>query len=73
MSLRELQEQSPLIDWRGHFEDALRIVKRKVTDKERVVVYAPEFLSKLTAIVKEYNKTDDGKMWVTFYNIFKAM
>lgn len=62
MSLRELQEQSPLIDWRGHFEDAFRVVKRKVTDKERVVVYAPEFLTKLTYIVKDYSKTDDGKM-----------
>lgn len=62
MTLKELQDQAPLIDWRAHFEDALRIVKRKVTEKERVVVYAPDYLTKLTFIVKEYNKTDDGKM-----------
>lgn len=62
MTLKELQEKAPLIDWRAHFEDALRIVKRKVSEKERVVVYAPEYLTKLTSIVKEYNSTDDGKM-----------
>lgn len=62
MTLRELQEKAPMIDWRAHFEDALRIVKRKVTQKERVVVYAPEYLEKLTNIVKKYNATDDGKM-----------
>lgn len=64
MTLKELQEKAPLIDWRAHFEDALRIVKRKVTEKERVVVYAPEYLTKLTVIVKDYNSSNDGKMYV---------
>lgn len=62
MTLRELQDMAPVIDWRAHFEDALRIVNRKVTEKERVVVYAPEYLTKLTKIVQEYNATDDKKM-----------
>lgn len=62
MTLVELQEIAPFIDWRDHFEDALRLVKRKVTEKERVVVYAPEYLTKLTKIVTEYNATADGKM-----------
>lgn len=62
MTIYELQEIAPFINWREHFADALRIVKRKVTDKERVVVYAPEYLKKLTIIVTEYNKTIDGKM-----------
>lgn len=64
MTLKELQEKAPLIDWRAHFEDALRIVKRKVTENERVVVYAPEYLAKLTVIVKDYNSSNDGKMYV---------
>lgn len=62
MTLKELQDRAPMIDWRAHFEDALRSVKRKVTEKERVVVYAPEYLEKLTGIVKEYNATVNGKM-----------
>lgn len=62
MTLRELQDKAPLIDWRDHFDNALRLIHRKVTEKERVVVYAPEYLTKLTGIVKDYNSTDDGKM-----------
>lgn len=62
MTLSELQDCAPFIDWRDHFEDALRLVKRKVTEKERVVVYAPQYLIKLTKIVCEYNATTDGKM-----------
>lgn len=67
MTLRELQDLAPFINWRDHFEDALRLVNRKVTDKERVVVYAPEYLEKLTAIIKEYNSTNNGKMYVNSY------
>lgn len=63
MTLRELQDLAPFINWRAHFEDALRLVNRKVTDKERVVVYAPEYLEKLTDIIKKYNATNDGKMY----------
>lgn len=62
MTLRELDKLAPFISWRDHFEDALRLVNRKVTEDERVVVYAPDYLKKLTEIVKEYNSTDKGKM-----------
>ena len=62
LTLTELQEKAPFLNWRDHFEDALRLVKRKITDKEKVVVYAPEFLEKLTELVKEYNATDEKKM-----------
>lgn len=62
MTMRELQDMAPIIDWRAHFDDALRIVKHRVTEKERVVVYAPEYLKNLTKIVQEYNATDDKKM-----------
>lgn len=48
--------------WREYFEDALRLVNRKVTVKENVVVYAPEYLTKLTEVLKEYNKSDAKKM-----------
>lgn len=70
MSIRELQDLAGFIDWRAHFEDALRLVGRKVTDKERVVVYAPDYLEKLTSIVKEYNSTDNGKMYVYLFYIY---
>lgn len=40
----------------------MRLVNRKITWKENVVVYAPEYLKKLTAVIKEYNASDDKKM-----------
>lgn len=50
------------IDWRQFFEDAMRVVNRKVTSKEKIVVYAPEYLIKLSGLIKEYNATKRGKM-----------
>lgn len=62
MTLRELQQRSPFIDWQDHLDDAFRKVKRKITDKEEVVVYAPDYLKNLSLIVLEYNSTEEGRM-----------
>lgn len=50
------------IDWRKFFEDAMRVVNKKITSKEKIVVYAPEYLMKLSQLIKEYNATQEGKM-----------
>lgn len=73
MTLKELQERAPMIDWRGHFEDALRIVKRKITEKEHVVVYAPQYLENLTSIIREYNATNDGKIILHNYLMWQTV
>lgn len=52
------------IDWRRFFEDAMHVVNKKVTPKEEVVVYAPEYLKNLVLLVKEYENTTEGKMYV---------
>lgn len=62
MSLQELQERAPFINWRNHFEDAFRIVKKKISDKEMVVVYAPEYLKNLSVIISNYTANDTGKV-----------
>lgn len=62
MTLIELQEKAPFINWREHFEDAFRLVNRKISDKEKVVVYAPTYLKNLTKLIKNYTRTDEGKM-----------
>lgn len=54
------------IDWRRFFEDAMHVVNKKVTPKEEVVVYAPEYLKNLVLLVKEYENTTEGKMYVVF-------
>lgn len=62
MTISELQKISSFINWREHFADAFSIINRKVTDDELVVVYAPEYLKKLTIVVNEYSQTTKGKM-----------
>lgn len=62
MSLTELQDLAPFINWREHFEDAFRLVNRKIGEKEKVVVYAPTYLKNLTLLINNYTRTDDGKM-----------
>lgn len=62
MTLTELQDLAPFINWRDHFEDAFRLVGRKISEKEKVVVYAPTYLKNLTLLINNYTRTDDGKM-----------
>jgi neprilysin len=62
MTLTQLQEDAPFINWREHFEDAFRLVNRKISEKEKVVVYAPGFLKNLTPLIKNYTRNDEGKV-----------
>jgi endothelin-converting enzyme len=50
------------MSWQKYFQDAMSPIKRKVTGKEMVVVYAPEYLGKLSAIVTNYTLRAEGKM-----------
>lgn len=52
------------MSWQKYFSDAMRPVERNITGKEKVVVYAPEYLTKLAALVANYTKSAEGKMWV---------
>lgn len=67
MTLQELQELAPFIDWRALFEDAFRVVRRKISAKEQVVVYVPEYLADLNQIMSEYNATAEGRIVVGNY------
>lgn len=62
MPITELQEKASFINWRDYFQEALRIVNKKISDRERVVVYAPEYLANLTILIQEYSETDEKKM-----------
>ncbi|XP_072387563.1 endothelin-converting enzyme homolog isoform X2 [Diabrotica undecimpunctata] len=73
MKIGDLQIKAPFIDWRKFFEDAMRIVNKKVTNKEEVVVYAPEYLGNLTKLIKEYNKTVEGKIVLNNYMVWQTV
>jgi endothelin-converting enzyme len=61
MTLTELQDLAPFINWRDHFDDAFRVANRKITEKEKVVVYAPTYLKNLTLLINNFTRTDEGK------------
>jgi endothelin-converting enzyme len=50
------------MSWQKYFQDAMSAIKRKVTGREMVVVYAPEYLRKLSTVVTNYTLTTEGKM-----------
>ncbi|KAJ8916510.1 hypothetical protein NQ315_000152 [Exocentrus adspersus] len=73
MTIAELQERAPFIDWRGFFEDAMRIVNKKITSKEQIVVYAPEYLGNLTLLINEYNSTEEGRIILNNYMVWQTV
>lgn len=73
MTISTLQEKAPFINWRDHFEEAFRLVKRKITDKEKVLVYAPEYLQKLNTLVAEYNSTEEKKIILNNYLVWQTV
>lgn len=74
MTMVQLQDLAPFMDWRGLFEDAFRIVKRKISEKETVVVYAPEYLQNLNKILtEEYLNSDTGKIVLNNYLVWQLV
>lgn len=61
MKLSELDKLAPFINWTEHLDHAMELVGRRVTQREVVVVYAPEFLKKLSVIIAEMQKTPEGR------------
>lgn len=73
MSVAELQELAPFINWHGFFNEAFRKVQRKISSKDNVVVYAPRYLTELTHLVKEYNSTTHGKIVLNNYLVWQTV
>ena len=62
MNLTEYIFLAMQMSWQKYFSDAMLPIKRNVTGKEMVVVYAPEYLGKLSALVSNYTQSSEGKM-----------
>ncbi|XP_068141142.1 neprilysin-3 isoform X1 [Drosophila tropicalis] len=73
MTLTQLYKLAPFINWTDHFDNALQMVNRRVTDHEVVVVYAPEFLKNLSDIILQMEKTEEGRITLNNYLIWQAV
>ena len=52
------------MSWVEFFQNATRLVNKKINSKAMIVNYAPEYFIKLSKIVQDFNKTANGKMYV---------
>lgn len=52
------------MSWVDYFQNATRLVNKKINAKSQIVNFAPDYFEKLTKLVQEYNKTAEGKMLV---------
>jgi hypothetical protein len=50
------------MSWQKYFTDAMSPIQRNITGKEMVVVYASEYLKKLSLLVNNYTQSTEGKM-----------
>ncbi|XP_017775297.1 PREDICTED: endothelin-converting enzyme 1 isoform X2 [Nicrophorus vespilloides] len=73
LSVAELQDRAGFINWQLFFDNAMRIVNKKISSKDDVVVYAPEYLSNLTLLIEEYNKTAEGKIVLNNYLVWQTV
>lgn len=62
MKLYELEKEAPFLNWTEHFDDALKLVNRPITQNETVVVYALDFLKNLSKIVETIQSSEEGRM-----------
>ncbi|KAH0946776.1 hypothetical protein HN011_012233 [Eciton burchellii] len=73
MSLSELQRKAPLMSWVDYFQNATRIVNKKINSKAMIVNFAPEYFVKLTKLVQQYNKTNEGKIILNNYLVWQTV
>ncbi|XP_011139623.1 endothelin-converting enzyme homolog isoform X2 [Harpegnathos saltator] len=73
MSLSELQRRAPFMSWVDYFQNATRLVNKKINSKAQVINFAPEYFTKLTKLVQEYNRTSNGKIILNNYLVWQTV
>ncbi|KAH8416738.1 hypothetical protein KR222_000817 [Zaprionus bogoriensis] len=73
MKLKELTKLAPFLNWTDHFDNAMQMVNRRVTEEEVVVVYAPDFLKNLSNIILAMQQTEAGKITLNNYLTWQAV
>lgn len=73
MSLSDLQRKANFMSWVDFFQNATRIVNKKINSKAMIVNFAPDYFAKLTDLVQEYNKTNDKKIILNNYLVWQTV
>ncbi|KAK2588944.1 hypothetical protein KPH14_001799 [Odynerus spinipes] len=73
MTLGELQRHANFMSWVDFFQNATRMVNKKINSKALIVNFAPEYFVKLTSLVQEYNKTNEKKIILNNYLVWQTV
>ncbi|KAI4495872.1 hypothetical protein M0802_008278 [Mischocyttarus mexicanus] len=73
MSLSDLQRKANFMSWVDFFQNATRIVNKKINSKAMIVNFAPDYFAKLTILVQEYNKTNEKKIILNNYLVWQTV
>ncbi|XP_042880127.1 endothelin-converting enzyme homolog isoform X2 [Penaeus japonicus] len=72
MNIEDLHKLSGSIDWGKFISKAFDKIDKKVDSKEEVVVYAKEFLSKLTVLIKNITASEQGNTNLHNYMVWQV-
>ncbi|KAL7294193.1 hypothetical protein TKK_0012214 [Trichogramma kaykai] len=73
MTLQELQVKAPFFSWLKYFQNATSLLNKTISNQMKVVVYAPDYLRKLTELVRDYKKTDEKKTILNDYLVWQTV
>ncbi|XP_063986007.1 endothelin-converting enzyme homolog [Diachasmimorpha longicaudata] len=73
MTVSELQKLAPFMSWLDYFQNATKLVNKKISSKTKIVNFAPGFFKKLTKLVEDYNKTADGQIVLNNYLVWQTV
>lgn len=61
-TLKQLNELCPIIDWVQYFRFSFDPINYTITEDEQIIVYSPEYLTAMSALIHRYQNTTDGKV-----------
>lgn len=63
MKIKDLGNKCDAIDWVSYFRYAFKHINRDITEEEEIVVYSPDYLTNLSALIKQQTSDERGKMY----------
>ncbi|XP_078035137.1 M13 family metallopeptidase neprilysin 3 isoform X4 [Augochlora pura] len=73
MTLNQLQVLAPFLSWVTYFQNATRLVNKKIYGKTTIVNFVPEYFVNLSSLVEKYMKTDEKKTVLNNYLVWQTV
>lgn len=70
MTISNLTDLAPEIEWIQYFETAFKIVGKSIEEKDYVIVIVPNYFRNLSIILNEYLSTSEGKTVIANYLVW---